>query len=43
MEKKRIIVDITESDFEQHMLRMGDRIQLYFPPEDFLVFPAGKE
>ena len=40
---KRIIVDITESDFEQHMVRMGDRIQLYFPSEDFLVFHAAEE
>jgi len=40
---KRVIVDITESDFEQHMVRMGDRIKLYFPPEDFLVFHAAEE
>ncbi len=37
---ERIIVDITEKDFEQQMLRMGDPVTLYFPPDDFLVFGA---
>jgi len=39
---KRIIVDITETDFEQHMVSMGDRVKLYFPPEEFLVFGAAE-
>jgi putative spermidine/putrescine transport system ATP-binding protein len=33
-----IIVDITEKEFEKNLFRMGDRVQLYFPPEDFLAF-----
>jgi putative spermidine/putrescine transport system ATP-binding protein len=40
---RRVIVDITESDFEEHMLRMGDRVKLYFPPEDFLAFSPEEE
>jgi ABC-type Fe3+/spermidine/putrescine transport system ATPase subunit len=39
---EHIIVDITEKDFEQHMLRMGDPVTLYFPPEDFLVFSTSE-
>jgi putative spermidine/putrescine transport system ATP-binding protein len=35
---KHVIVDITEKDFEKHLLRMGDMATLYFPPEDFLIF-----
>ena len=35
---QHIIVDITEKDFEKNLFRMGDRVQLYFPPEDFLAF-----
>ncbi len=35
-----VIVDITETQFEQNMLRMGDQVMLYFPPEDFLLFSA---
>lgn len=37
---KRIIVDITEKDFEKSMLKMGDKVTLYFSPEDFLVFQS---
>lgn len=35
---KHVIVDITENDFEKILVKMGDLVQLYFPPEDFLVF-----
>ena len=35
---KHIIVDITETQFEENMLSMGDQVKLYFPPDDFLVF-----
>jgi putative spermidine/putrescine transport system ATP-binding protein len=35
-----IIVDITEKDFEKNLFRMGDRVKLFFPPEDFLAFDA---
>jgi putative spermidine/putrescine transport system ATP-binding protein len=40
---RRVIVDITESDFEEHMLKMGDRVKLYFSPDDFLAFSAERE
>jgi putative spermidine/putrescine transport system ATP-binding protein len=40
---RRVIVDITESDFEEHMLRMGDRVKLYFPHDDFLAFSTEEE
>jgi ABC-type Fe3+/spermidine/putrescine transport system ATPase subunit len=33
-----VIVDITEKDFEKSLFKMGERIKLYFPPEDFLIF-----
>jgi len=35
---KHLIVDITEKDFERSLVRMGDRVSLYFPPDEFLVF-----
>lgn len=35
---KHVIVDITEKDFEKSMMKIGDAVTLYFPPEDFLVF-----
>jgi ABC-type Fe3+/spermidine/putrescine transport system ATPase subunit len=38
--KRHLIVDITEKDFEKNLLKMGDRVSLYFPPEEFLVFQA---
>ena len=38
MGTKLVIVDITEQYFEQNYFKMGDSIQLYFPPEDFLLF-----
>ncbi len=37
---KRIIVDITEKDFEKSFLKMRDKVTLYFSPEDFLVFQS---
>ena len=37
---KHVIVDITEKDFEKSMMKMGDTVTLYFPPEDFLVFES---
>jgi ABC-type Fe3+/spermidine/putrescine transport system ATPase subunit len=38
LKNKHLIVDITEKDFEKSLLKMGDRVFLYFPPEEFLVF-----
>ncbi|MFW6180203.1 MAG: ABC transporter ATP-binding protein [Spirochaetota bacterium] len=38
MGAKLVIVDITEQYFEQNYFKMGDSIQLYFPPDDFLIF-----
>ncbi|MFW6138567.1 MAG: ABC transporter ATP-binding protein, partial [Spirochaetota bacterium] len=38
MKDRRIIVDITEKDFERNLFKMGDQVKLYFPPEDFLAF-----
>ncbi len=35
---KHVIVDITETDFEEILVKMGDHVQLYFPSDDFLVF-----
>jgi putative spermidine/putrescine transport system ATP-binding protein len=35
---KHLIVDITEKDFEKSLVRMGYRVSLYFPPDEFLVF-----
>lgn len=35
---KHVIVDITEKDFEKSLIKMGDTVTLYFPPEDFLLF-----
>ncbi|MFH2129437.1 MAG: ATP-binding cassette domain-containing protein [bacterium] len=32
-------VDITEEKFEQHAIRRGDMIQLYFPPDAFHIYP----
>jgi putative spermidine/putrescine transport system ATP-binding protein len=38
MGAKLVIVDITEHYFEHYFFKMGDSVQLYFPPEDFLLF-----
>ena len=38
MSGEYVIVDITEKDFEKAMFRTGETVQLYFPPEDFLIF-----
>jgi putative spermidine/putrescine transport system ATP-binding protein len=35
---RHVIVDITEKDFEKSLIKMGDTVTLYFPPEDFLLF-----
>ena len=40
---KHIMVDITERRFAQSLLKMGDAVSLYFPPEYFLVFQSSKE
>jgi len=37
---RHIIVDITEKEFEKSLIKMGDAVLLYFPPEDFLVFQS---
>jgi ABC-type Fe3+/spermidine/putrescine transport system ATPase subunit len=36
---EEIISDIIEKDFQQRVLRHGDEVLLYFPPEAFLIFP----
>lgn len=38
--ESHVIVDITEKDFEKTMLKMGETVYLYFPPEDFLAFQS---
>jgi len=38
LEKRHLIVDITEKDFEKSLLKMGEVVFLYFPPDEFLVF-----
>jgi len=38
---QRIIVDITETEFEGQRISMGDTVSLYFPPGDFLAFRSG--
>ncbi|KPJ89714.1 MAG: hypothetical protein AMS17_00865 [Spirochaetes bacterium DG_61] len=38
LKNKHLIVDITEKDFEKSLLKMGDSVSLYFPPDEFLVF-----
>jgi ABC-type Fe3+/spermidine/putrescine transport system ATPase subunit len=40
---KHIMVDITERRFAKSLLKMGDAVSLYFPPEDFLVFQSERE
>jgi putative spermidine/putrescine transport system ATP-binding protein len=35
---QRLIVDITEKEFEERSIHMGDTVSLYFPPDDFLAF-----
>ncbi|MGQ9615422.1 MAG: ABC transporter ATP-binding protein [Spirochaetota bacterium] len=37
---KHVIVDITESEFEKNFLKMGDKVKLYFPADDFLIFSS---
>ncbi len=35
---QRIIVDITETEFEERRISMRDTVSFYFPPGDFLAF-----
>jgi len=35
---QHIIVDITEKEFEERSISMGDTVSLYFPPGGFLAF-----
>ncbi len=35
---RHVIVDITETEFEENLFKMGDKVKLYFPPDDFLIF-----
>jgi ABC-type Fe3+/spermidine/putrescine transport system ATPase subunit len=37
-----IIADINEKEFGQRSLKRGDEIDLYFPPEAFLIFADGE-
>jgi ABC-type Fe3+/spermidine/putrescine transport system ATPase subunit len=39
---EEVISDVIEKEFEQKQLRQGDEVLLYFPPESFLVYPAGE-
>jgi ABC-type Fe3+/spermidine/putrescine transport system ATPase subunit len=39
---EEIISDIVEKEFQQRVLRQGDEVLLYFPPEAFLIFPMGE-
>jgi iron(III) transport system ATP-binding protein len=41
MNGEEIIADINEKEFRLRALKQGDEVQLYFPPEAFLVFPGG--
>ncbi len=34
-----VIVDMVEKEFEQRQLNPGDEVDMYFPPEAFLVYP----
>jgi len=43
MDGDEIISDINEKEFRLRLLKQGDEVQLYFPPEAFLVFPEGGE
>ncbi len=36
-----VIVDMVEKDFEQRQLNRGDEVEMYFPPEAFLVYQQG--
>jgi iron(III) transport system ATP-binding protein len=33
-----VIVDIVEKDFEQRQLNRGDEVEMYFPPDAFIVY-----
>jgi ABC-type Fe3+/spermidine/putrescine transport system ATPase subunit len=39
---EEVIADINEKEFGQRSLKRGDEIDLYFPPEAFLVFADGE-
>ncbi|NIO04383.1 MAG: ATP-binding cassette domain-containing protein [Proteobacteria bacterium] len=34
-----VIVDMVEKDFEQRQLNRGDEVDMYFPPDAFVVYP----
>jgi len=36
-----VIVDMVEKDFEQRQLIRGDEVDMYFPPDAFLVYEQG--
>ena len=36
-----VIVDMVEKDFEQRQLNRGDEVDMYFPPDAFLVYEQG--
>jgi putative spermidine/putrescine transport system ATP-binding protein len=40
MEGEEVISDVIEKEFEQRLLKQGDEVFLYFPPEAFTVYPA---
>jgi ABC-type Fe3+/spermidine/putrescine transport system ATPase subunit len=39
---EEVIADINEKEFGQRSLKRGDEIDLYFPPEAFLIFADGE-
>ena len=38
---EEVIVDMVEKDFEQRQLNRGDEVDMYFPPDAFLVYEQG--
>lgn len=40
MDGEEVISDVIEKEFEQRQLRQGEKVFLYFPPEDFILYPA---
>lgn len=42
MDGEEIISDINDKEFQQRSMKQGDDIYLYFPPDEFLVFPGGE-
>ncbi|MGQ9508057.1 MAG: ABC transporter ATP-binding protein [Thermodesulfobacteriota bacterium] len=39
LEGEEVISDVIEKEFSRRELKQGEEVQLYFPPEAFMVFP----